>query len=272
PWTLELQERTARSPTAPRVVAAGPLLSTVDFWLNLPDQRQFIYMSDEAAVRAAVRAHKAWGAAAIKVWYIMPPQPPDTARVSALVHAAGDEAREVGLPLSVHATGLWQGKQVRRASARGRREPRGTWRRGWRISSGCTTPASLWRWARTRATRSRYTGRRCSWSSRRCKQRGSRPETSSSRPRAPRLLHPDWTVRALSPPARWPIWSCSIPLRSPPSATCGGSRWWCVAARSTRGASWNTAREASAQVARSRGWGRRPLTREGARQAHALLP
>src|SRR5438094_669690 len=101
PWTLELQERTARSTTAPRVVAAGPLLSTIDFWLNLPDQRQFIYMSDETAVRAAVRAHKAWGAAAVKVWYIMPPQPPDTARVSALVHAAGDEARKVGLPVGL---------------------------------------------------------------------------------------------------------------------------------------------------------------------------
>src|SRR2546430_14239229 len=118
PWTLELQERTARSTTAPRVVAAGPLLSTIDFWLNLPDQRQFIYMSDEAAVRAAVRAHKAWGAAAIKVWYIMPPQPPDTARVSALVHAAGDEARKVGLPLIVHATGLWEAKDALRAGAR----------------------------------------------------------------------------------------------------------------------------------------------------------
>src|SRR5437870_1562745 len=105
PWTLELQQRTARSTTAPRVVAAGPLLSTIDFWLNLPDQRQFIYMADDATVRQAVRAHKAWGAAAMKVWYIMPPQPPDTARVSALVAAAGDEARKVGLPPIVHAPG-----------------------------------------------------------------------------------------------------------------------------------------------------------------------
>src|SRR5437870_3273607 len=118
PWTLELQQRTARSTTAPRVVAAGPLLSTIDFWLNLPDQRQFIYMADDATVRAAVRAHRAWGAAAIKVWYIMPPQPPDTARMSALVHAAGDEARKVGLPLIVHATGLWEAKDAVRAGAR----------------------------------------------------------------------------------------------------------------------------------------------------------
>src|SRR5438132_7385745 len=118
PWTLELQERTARSTRAPRVRAAGSLLSTIDFWLNLPDQRQFIYMADEATVRAAVRAHKAWGAAAIKVWYIMPPQPPDTARVSALVRATGDEARKVGLPLIVHATGLWEAKDALRAGAR----------------------------------------------------------------------------------------------------------------------------------------------------------
>src|SRR2546427_7164013 len=75
-------------------------------------------MADDATVRQAVRAHKAWGAAAMKVWYIMPPQPPDTARVSALVAAAGDEARKVGLPLIVHATGLWEAKDALRAGAR----------------------------------------------------------------------------------------------------------------------------------------------------------
>src|SRR6266853_2424182 len=118
PWTLDLQARTARSTTAPRVLAAGSLLSTIDFWLNLPDQRQFIYMADSATVRQAVRSHKTWGAAAIKVWYIMPPQPPDTVRISTLMRAAGDEARKVGLPLIVHATGLWEAKDALRAGAR----------------------------------------------------------------------------------------------------------------------------------------------------------
>src|SRR2546429_1007853 len=75
-------------------------------------------MADEAAVRQAVRAHKTWGAAAMKVWYIMPPQPPDTTRVSNLMRVAGDEARKVGLPLIVHATGLWEAKDALRAGAR----------------------------------------------------------------------------------------------------------------------------------------------------------
>jgi imidazolonepropionase-like amidohydrolase len=117
PWTWDLEGRTVASTDAPRVRAAGPLLSTVDFWLNLPGQRQFIHMTDEETVRAAVRSHAAWGAAAIKVWYIMPPQPPDTAAMARLLMTAGDEARRAGLPLIVHATGLPGAKDAVRAGA-----------------------------------------------------------------------------------------------------------------------------------------------------------
>src|SRR5438132_880763 len=56
------------------------------------------------------------GPGAVKVWYIMA-RDVDTARVSPLVHAAGDEARKVGLPLIVHATGLWEAKDAVRAGA-----------------------------------------------------------------------------------------------------------------------------------------------------------
>lgn len=119
PWTWDLAERTAGSATAPRVVAAGPLLSTVDFWLNLPGQAQFIHMADEEAVRGAVRSHAAWGAGAVKVWYITrAAEEFDSAGVSRLVHAAGDEARRAGIPLIVHATGLWEAKDAVRAGAR----------------------------------------------------------------------------------------------------------------------------------------------------------
>jgi imidazolonepropionase-like amidohydrolase len=118
PWTWELRRRFADDPRAPRIAAAGPLLSTIDFWLNLPGQSQFVHMSSDSIVRATVRSHAAFGSDAVKLWYIMPPQPPDTARMQELVRAAGAEARKQGIPLIVHATGLWEAKDAIRAGAR----------------------------------------------------------------------------------------------------------------------------------------------------------
>jgi imidazolonepropionase-like amidohydrolase len=118
PWTWELRRRFADDPRAPRIAAAGPLLSTIDHWLNLPGQSQLVYMSSDSIVRATVRSHAAFGSDAVKLWYIMPPQPPDTARIQELVRAAGDEARKQGIPLIVHATGLWEAKDAIRAGAR----------------------------------------------------------------------------------------------------------------------------------------------------------
>jgi imidazolonepropionase-like amidohydrolase len=118
PWTWELRRRFADDPGAPRIAAAGPLLSTIDFWLNLPGQSQFVHMASDSIVRETVRSHAAFGSDAIKLWYIMPPEPPDTARMQGLVRAAGDEARKQGLPLIVHATGLWEAKDAIRAGAR----------------------------------------------------------------------------------------------------------------------------------------------------------
>jgi imidazolonepropionase-like amidohydrolase len=118
PWTWELRRRFAADPRAPRIAAAGPLLSTIPHWLNLPAQAQFIHMTSDSVVREAVRSHAAFGADAIKVWYIMPPEPPDTVRMQELLRAAGDAARKQGLPLIVHATGLWEAKDAIRAGAR----------------------------------------------------------------------------------------------------------------------------------------------------------
>jgi imidazolonepropionase-like amidohydrolase len=118
PWTWALRQRFATSMGAPRIAAAGPLLATIDFWLNLPGQQQFIYMANDSVVRQAVRTHAAFKSDALKIWYIMPPHPPDTARVQVLVRAAADEARAYGLPLIVHATGLWEAKDAIRAGAR----------------------------------------------------------------------------------------------------------------------------------------------------------
>lgn len=116
PWTWDLQSPTEDNPDAPTVRAAGPLLSTFDFWLNLPEQRQFILTADEHAVRQAVRSHVAFGTHAIKVWYIVRPGM-DREHLSAMVHIAGQEARRLGVPLIVHATGLWQANDALRAGA-----------------------------------------------------------------------------------------------------------------------------------------------------------
>jgi imidazolonepropionase-like amidohydrolase len=117
PWTWDLRARTANDPGAPHVAASGPLLSTYDFWLNLPAERQFIYLADEKAAREGVRYLAANGADAVKVWYI-PVKTRPVEEMAAVVLAAGDEARKAGLPLIVHATALAEAKVALNAGAR----------------------------------------------------------------------------------------------------------------------------------------------------------
>lgn len=117
PWSLDLARREQGDAAAPRYAAAGPLLSTVDFWLNLPAERQFIHLKDADAARSGVRYLAARGAAAVKVWYIVTKE--QAVEVSApAVMAAGEEAARLRVPLIVHATGLAEAKQALRAGAR----------------------------------------------------------------------------------------------------------------------------------------------------------
>jgi len=116
PWTVALQAPSERDTRSPHVMAAGPLLSTLDFWLNLPAERQFIYLGSDSVARAGVRYLKALGSAAVKVWFIDTPTR-DFADMQRLVEVAGDEAARVGLPLIVHATGLREAKAALRAGA-----------------------------------------------------------------------------------------------------------------------------------------------------------
>jgi imidazolonepropionase-like amidohydrolase len=117
PWTLDLPARTETDNLAPRVVAAGPLLSTVDFWLNLPAERQFIFLKDEDAARTGVSYLASRGAQAVKVWYIVTKERPVEASAPAVL-LAGEEARRRKLPLIVHATGLAEAKVALRAGAK----------------------------------------------------------------------------------------------------------------------------------------------------------
>jgi imidazolonepropionase-like amidohydrolase len=115
-WTVPLMQANERALDAPRVVAAGPVLSTIDHWVNTPSMRQFVHMASDSATRRAVRENAYFGSRAIKVWYI---QLPDSLRPAARarLEVAGEEARRAKLPFIVHATQLERAKEALRAGA-----------------------------------------------------------------------------------------------------------------------------------------------------------
>jgi len=115
-WTWDLRARADADPLAPHVASAGPLLSTLDFWLNLPAERQFIYLGSEEDARAGVRYLASHGADAVKVWFI-PVAERNFDDMAKAVLAAGDEARARKIPLIVHATGLKEATVALRAGA-----------------------------------------------------------------------------------------------------------------------------------------------------------
>lgn len=117
PWTISLAERFEAATDVPRAAAAGPLLSTLDHWLNLPGERQFVVLTDADSARTGVRYLAAQGADAVKVWFL-PTRERSVDDLSAAVRAAGEEARARELPLIVHATGLAEAKAALRAGAK----------------------------------------------------------------------------------------------------------------------------------------------------------
>ncbi len=116
PWTVELAHAAEANTESPHMSAAGPLLSTVDHWLNLPGERQIVYLRDSTAAVEGVRYLKSIGASAVKVWFIVRPGS-DFDAMTKNVMVVGDEARRQGLPLIVHATGLKEAKVALRAGA-----------------------------------------------------------------------------------------------------------------------------------------------------------
>ena len=116
-WTVAMAHAAEANTDAPHVAAAGPLLTTYDFWLNLPAERQFMYLSDSTSAVEGVRYLKSIGADAVKVWFIVRPGS-DLDAMARNVKVAGAEAKREGLPLIVHATGLAEAKAALRAGAR----------------------------------------------------------------------------------------------------------------------------------------------------------
>ena len=117
PWTWDLRADAEDDPLAPRVAAAGPLLSARDHWLNLPAERQFVHLSDAEAVREAARYVVRSRSDQVKVWYLVDEDDADAAHYQEMLRIVADEARAGGIPLIVHATGLWQAKDALRAGA-----------------------------------------------------------------------------------------------------------------------------------------------------------
>lgn len=108
PWTWNLRARAEHDPNAPHVTAAGPLLSTRDHWLNTPAERQFIHIgSDSATARGATYLVEN-GTDAIKVWFLVRENGEDADAMAARLRAIAETAHAAGVPLIVHATGLWQ--------------------------------------------------------------------------------------------------------------------------------------------------------------------
>jgi imidazolonepropionase-like amidohydrolase len=117
PWTLTLPAWAEPRSDVARVAAAGPLLSTLDHWLNLPGERQFLYLADADAARRGVDYLAASGANAVKVWFI-PTRERAVPALEPLVTAAGEATAAKKLPLIVHATGLDEAKAALRAGAK----------------------------------------------------------------------------------------------------------------------------------------------------------
>src|SRR5215218_5603070 len=118
PWTWALRARAEASNAAPHVAAAGPLLSTLDHWVNVPAARQFVFIGSDSAALAGARMMVHNRSDAIKVWYLAEEASPDTAVLKARLRIAAAEARRAGIPLIVHATELWTAKDALRAGAR----------------------------------------------------------------------------------------------------------------------------------------------------------
>src|SRR5438445_8600840 len=115
-WNFEMRDAALKSPAAPRVAVAGPLLSMVDrVKLDLGDPPIIkITSADEA--RALVQRELKHRPDFIKVWFIHR-QGDDLAAQEAIVKAAGDAAHAAGVRLAVHATELVVAKASLRAGA-----------------------------------------------------------------------------------------------------------------------------------------------------------
>lgn len=116
PWTWDVARSARSEPGAPHYAAAGPLLSTVTHWVNLPAEKQFLYLENADAAQQAVAYLDANGSDAVKLWFI-PSRERGFGTLRKLALQAGDAADRAGLPFIVHATSLDTARAALKAGA-----------------------------------------------------------------------------------------------------------------------------------------------------------
>jgi imidazolonepropionase-like amidohydrolase len=117
PWSVELKAEGTGTARIPNIETAGPLLSTVDHPpLNLGGEQQIIQMRDPQHTRELVRYIASLGSGSVKIWGVVR-RDQSIGDLEAVLMAAGEEARDHGLRLLVHATELEMARLGVRAGA-----------------------------------------------------------------------------------------------------------------------------------------------------------
>jgi imidazolonepropionase-like amidohydrolase len=115
-WSFEVREMARASADAPRVAAAGPLVSMIARPQLDTGDPPIVKVTTPDEARALVRSTLRHAPDFIKVWFIHQ-RGDDLAAQEAIVRAAGEEAHAAGVRLAVHATELEVAKAALRAGA-----------------------------------------------------------------------------------------------------------------------------------------------------------
>lgn len=115
-WNFEVREQSRKLEAAPRVLVAGPLVSTVeDKKLDLGDP-PIVKVANAAEAKALAEKELAKKPDFLKVWLIREPGD-DLAAKEAIVKAVADAGHAAGVRLLVHALELSSAKAALRAGA-----------------------------------------------------------------------------------------------------------------------------------------------------------
>ena len=101
-WNFAVREKARRTPMAPRVAVAGPLLATFAPPQLTGDDPPIVRIRTADEARAEVRRQLALGPDLIKIWFVLPG--PDIEPEMGWVRAAIDEAHAGGARVVAHAT------------------------------------------------------------------------------------------------------------------------------------------------------------------------